>query len=277
VRQQQREVLDRNYRRQLGLNLNASEEQVEEAIGAYGLELKEGDLVMLWEPQKHDKTRFRPKKLSNRYTGPWPVLRQQGNHYWIRRREKEMMVHGNRLRQYQEWKLDPFAAEEGQDISQASQSSIPPSERQGPKRGREGEPAPQIGEMAVIVQASQNAQQAVPNVRVGKIVDKQEGSLVVHWYGNYRGQIDGTYQKGWLESTAKRERKNRRYYFKDKPTTVGCTPYTTEEVGESVSEGELVCWGFQLTYSDKLPLSVNIILHEDERVAWKMDTEQKEV
>ena len=88
VRQQQREVLDKNYRRQLGLNLDDSEEQVEEALEAYRLELKEGDLVMLWEPQKHDKTRFIPKKLSNRYTGPWPVLRQQGNHYWIRRRGK---------------------------------------------------------------------------------------------------------------------------------------------------------------------------------------------
>ena len=277
VRQQQREVLDKNYRRQLGLNLDDSEERVEEALEAYTLELKEGDLVMLWEPQKHDKTRYRPKKLSNRYTGPWPVLRQQGSHYWIRRRGKEMMVHGNRLRHYQIWKLDPFAAEEGQDISQASQASIPPSERQGPKRGREGEPTPQIGEMAVIVQTGGNAQQAAPKVRVGKIVNKQEGNLVLHWYGNYRGQMDGTYQKGWLEAVGKRARENRRYYFKNKPNTVGCTPYTTQEVGETVSERELVCWGFQLTYSDKLPLSVNIILHEDERVAWKMEVEQKEV
>ena len=131
--------------------------------------------------------------------------------------------------------------------------------------------------MAVIVRAGGNAQQAAPNVRVGKIVNKQEGNLVLHWYGNYRGQIDGKYQKGWLEAVGKRARENRRYYFKNKPNTVGCTPYTTQEVGETVSERELVCWGFQLTYSDKLPLSVNIILHEDERVAWKMEVEQKEV
>ena len=277
VRQQQREVLDKNYRKQLGLNVHASEGQVEEAISKYGMELKPGDLVMLWEPQKHDKERFRPKKLSMRYTGPWPVLRQEGDHYYIRRREKEMMCHTNRLRKYHEWKLDPFAPEAGQELSQASQASVQPKPRQGPRTGREGEEEPMIGEMAVVVQTSASSTEPRQAFRVGRIQNLQGNKVTMHWYGNYREKIDGTYRKGWLEAeTRSRSRENRRYYFKDKANTNGCKPYSTEETKEAIMRDKLVCWGFQLAYNDKLPLSVKVALHNDERVSWRMTEENKE-
>jgi len=47
-------------------------------------------------------------------------------------------------------------------------------------------------------------------------------------------------------------------------------------VGEVLESKELICWGFQLTYNDKLPLSVSIILHGDERVDWRMTIEESE-
>ena len=99
----------------------------------------------------------------------------------------------------------------------------------------------------------------------------------MRWYGNYAGRLDVTYRKGWLEpETKERARENRRYYFQGKKHINKDTPYTTNEVGEVLEAKELICWGFQLTYNDKLPLSVNIILHGDERVDWRMANEESE-
>ena len=65
------EMVDANFRRQLGLIIDATDLEVGEELAKYTMDLRDGEEVMLWEPESHSKTQYRPKKLSWRFAGPW--------------------------------------------------------------------------------------------------------------------------------------------------------------------------------------------------------------
>lgn len=263
VRERQAATLRKNERVQLGLGVHASEEEVETAREKFNkVSFQPGELISYWEPEQADKEHWKPKKLQFRYRGPYPVVRQDGDHYIVDRRGTEVTVNPNRMRKYYIW-----------DEDELLEGVLGPSNSQPPQENHSHAnptPAPAVGQL-VIVRRDMTREQPLP-FQTARVIGSEGGSLHVQWLGNRRGETLGTYHNGWLESRRLADVRGteRMVYYRDTPTHAKAAPYTNEVSATDVILEDVICWGFHLTYDDKLPKGVVSLLHDDPNVTWSL-------
>ena len=106
-------------------------------------------------------------------------------------------------------------------------------------------------------------------IKVGKVMGMSVRNLDVHYHGNPRDQVEGSYVTGWLLPDTGLQARPRRHYFKH-GTALDRThrPLTAGALRDVIEMSQLVCWGFQLTQDGRLPREVLSRLHTDSRVSW---------
>jgi hypothetical protein len=264
VRERQLATLRKNERVQLGLGARASDQEVEEARSKYErVSFQPGELISFWEPEAADKEHWKPKKLQFRYRGPYPVVRKDGSHYIVNRRGKEILVNPNRMRKYYVWDEEYL----DDDVQGPSRLDRPQSRQQGHVNPT---PSPQPGQL-VVVRHCMSRDQPFP-FRVAKVLGSEDDLLRVQWFGNRRNELVGPYHGGWLESRQRAANRGtqRMVYYREVPVHHLADPYTDITSGTEVTVDDVVCWGFRLTYDDKIPRAVQLQLHRDPEVTWTL-------
>lgn len=262
VREKQDKVLADNLRRQLGLRVGASEQDVENAQRQRGIRREKysvGDQVSYWTQETATPGEYRPEKLEYRYSGPWSVTKVSEDERFVTidtcRFGTEVKCNPDRLRRYYSWTHEPFGKEQDETKE----------EPHGWRRDDE----PEVGEMVVVwpVKGRQP-------FKVGRLIRKEAtGKVIVWWFqiGNHTSDMEGTRRPGWV---LRREgRVAKKVYCASKPN--GNVDPTSEGSKDEISMKDLVCWGFGLTSTEGLPRDVLRELHHDEkpRIDWRLNSE----
>jgi hypothetical protein len=260
----------RNQKLQLGLPPGATEEEIEKQLKLWSTpDFQPGDLVSYWEPEGVDKDYAKPKKLQYKYTGPHKILSRDGNHYYIQRRGKKVLANPNRLRRYHTW-----AYREGQDQPVEEHGGDHPPYVDPDESFRSATDKPEMGDM-VVLRLEASEEQPAP-FAVGQILAvRDQEEVMLQWYGNSTESWENTFRPGWLESRAAAKRGKRseqpHHYYAERPrygNRNAARLYTTDTTITTIKMSHLVCWGFELTHEDRLPLTVRRTLHNDPEIAW---------
>ena len=176
-----------------------------------------------------------------------------------------MLANPNRLRRYYQWHEHPFEGEDDAGLISGGQS-------QGKYRSPDS--APRKGQL-VVVRLRMTRTQPFP-FHVGKILEVREGEgdpeYLVQWWGDKGGDLEGQCKPGWVESVARAQRRGteRLHYYAEGPEHFSNESYTSDTSGTVITGEHLACWGFRLSYDDKLPSGVKRALHEDPEVEWEI-------
>ncbi len=254
VREKQLATLRRNERAQLGLGAGATDAEVANKRQRYGNKLKVGDLVSYWQPEGKDSgvDHVVAKKLQYRYKGPYRILKKDDDHFVINRDGKECLVNPNSLRYYHTWEEHPFEQEEEFNIGGENPSTV----HRNPQR-----------ELAkgdfVIIRLTTTRNNPRPFL-VGRVLAKRpQNEILIHFYGNNTGTIDGVTRPGWIH----RDRRDPMYCARGEQPQ-GLRQYTSDHTLQTYTNKMVAFFGFQLRYDDRLPVSVKRAIHEDPTIGW---------
>ena len=258
VRERQLRTLERNKRYQLGLPSSATHLEVEQALAKRPIPgFHVGDLVSYWQPEIKDTgiNHVVPKKFQYRWNGPFPVLEREDVHYYVEIKGKRTLVNPGRLRKYYTWVNDPWEQEEEQERRLVAQMDTGEVE---------------TGDL-VVVALTTHAGNSRP-FAVGRVSEVSEtGIYQVHWMGNTTGQLEGTYRPEWR--VYDRGKLVRIYYSQRDEGDENTHACTSESVGQTIRRKNILHFGFQLVYDDRLPTELKRKMHENSNIKWSIPKE----
>ena len=103
---------------------------------------------------------------------------------------------------------------------------------------------------------------------VGRIAQaREDGTYLVHWYGNTYNQMQGCYRPAWRADRMGGAVET--IYGPEGGAGDDRTkPYTSDEAGQSITAGNITTWGFRLTHTDRLPGAVLREIDQEPRISW---------
>jgi hypothetical protein len=258
VRERQLRTLERNQKYQLGLTSKATQQEVEKALArrpipGFGV----GELVSYWQPEIVDKdiTHVMPKKFQYRWNGPYPVLERENDHFYVEIKGVRTLVNPGRLRKYITWVSDPWESEGTGLIQPGRQLDC-------------GEP--EVGDLiAVALTTGRNNSRPFAIGRVIGLNDDE--SYSIHWFGNAKNQLEGTYRPEWRVCENGKDTKV--YHSQVQHGEEGAVAHTSGRAGQVIRRSNILHFGFQLVYNDRLPVDLKRKMHANDKIAWAIPKE----
>jgi hypothetical protein len=182
--------------------------------------------------------------------GPFEVDERSGDHYYVTRRGERMLVNPGRLRKYHLWTEDPW---EDEDYTE------PPQEMD------EGHPS--VGDLVAIgLTLDKNSTRPFAIGKILKISD--QGIHDVHWFGNRDRNIEGTYRPEWRN--AKGAAGIHIHYDENAREEPGAYKFTSVFAKMAVKRRDILHFGFNLLYNERLPPTLLRKLHANKDLNWKI-------
>jgi hypothetical protein len=161
-----------------------------------------------------------------------------------------MLVNLGRLRKYHLWTESPWEDEDDTE---------PPSEMD------EGEP--KIGDF-VAIGLELNKHGTRP-FAIGQIREISEtGTYEIHWFGNTERNVEGTYRPEWR--SPKGESGTHIQYSDNVKNDTSAYRFTSVEAKMTIKRRNILHFGFDLLYNDRLPPTLLKKLHANTDLNWKI-------
>jgi hypothetical protein len=230
---------------------------------------KPGDQLLLWEVST-SQTRLQKDilamighegssvstKLRDRWTGPYPCVRMEGNYAWIFKDGKEVRHNVNRLVKHHAW--DEFHPDTAQGLlkKQADTKSVP-------------KVAHKIEPNSIIVFPKERSDNDQLPFGVGRVLTvRSPKDISFQWLGNASFNPRGTFLPGWLDP------KDRKFYFQRRPLAQSHAPYLNDVDEVTIGTGDVIAAGFHvLTAEQRIspPIREIVVNNPDVRYAWGRD------
>ena len=102
---------------------------------------------------------------------------------------------------------------------------------------------------------------------IGRVLEVRKGDdYLIHWYGNTTGKLEGTYRPRW--SVKDGAGKIDSYYSQTRHGEVGTYAHTSEAVGVRIRKKNILHFGFQLVFDDKLPVELKRLMQANRKIHW---------
>ena len=102
---------------------------------------------------------------------------------------------------------------------------------------------------------------------IGRVLRKRdEDDYLIHWYGSTSRKLEGTYRPEWVVKDGEGETTS--YFSQTKKGEVGTQAFTSELAGQVIQRHNILHFGFQLVFDDKLPIELKRLMHENVDIAW---------
>ena len=102
---------------------------------------------------------------------------------------------------------------------------------------------------------------------IGRVLEKREGDdYLIHWYGNTTGKLEGTYRPRWGVKDGNGSISS--YYSQTRHGEVGTHAHTSEVAGVRIRKKNILHFGFQLVFDDKLPVELKRLMHANKKIQW---------
>ena len=161
-----------------------------------------------------------------------------------------MLVNPGRLRKYHLWTESPWEDEDEVE----------------PPTGMDKED-PKVGHL-VAVGLELNPHSTRP-FAIGQIREISEaGSYIIHWYGNTDRNVEGTYRPEWRSPTGKDT--THIQYKSEIENDTGAYRFTSVEAKMDVKRRNILHFGFDLLYNDRLPPTLLKKLRANTNLNWKI-------
>jgi hypothetical protein len=228
-----------------------------------------GDHVFLWESSS-EQTRIQrdiesvqghkgrlPTKLTNKWTGPFPVVRMDGTRYCVISKNGTEVRHNvNRLIKEHTWSehhTDTMRAFEKLEAKERPESKD--------RRIKTGE--------IVVFPKNMTDDDPLP-FGVGRILDDtNQNDLQFQWMCNPTYTPRGTFLLGWVSP------RDRKFYYKSKPLHPSHPRFCGEDCGVSIGNEDVIVHGFSvLNEKGKLSKETKEVIAGNQWVkqAWGRDT-----
>ena len=104
---------------------------------------------------------------------------------------------------------------------------------------------------------------------IGRVLEKRQGDdFLIHWYGNTTGKLEGTYKPRWNVKDG--DGKVTRYYAQTRYSEVGTQAHTSQVAGVTIRKRNILHFGFQLVFDDKLPLELKRAMQANKSIHWSI-------
>ncbi len=263
------------FKRVQAAQLEAAQANIDRSKQVPAYEFKEGDIVLIWEPQRGRKSGqgWKPRKFQYRHSKPGIVTEKVGDkHYIVQRSGPKgkialQKVAINRLSLHVPWdEHKEYVGKFGILRADGDPSGGDVDEDDTPMRAaakeKYGGKVVNVGDL-VVVRKMGDSDEAF---RVGKVLEVRalEGreTFMIQWYGNRTLTENSTYRAGYIDG------KDNKVYFAAKCRSRTHAPYSTLHTNDLVTQYDVVCSGFVLTRDDKLPANIVHMIEKDKRIDW---------
>ena len=207
-----------------------------------------------WEPEIVDKDvqHKMPKKFQYRWNGPFAVGERDGDHFNINVTGVKALVNPGRLRKYYTWTDDPWENE--------AEHALRPGKSIDSGEIEQGDM------IAVALTMSETSSRPFA---IGRVIAKRGiDDFLIHWFGNVTGKLEGTYKPRW--NVRDGDGKVSSYYAQTKHGEVGTYAHTSEVAGVTIRRRNILHFGFQLVFNNKLPVGLKRLMHANKTIHWEI-------